>query len=1095
VAFEINLLGPLEVLVDGERVVFARRRERWLLVLLAVRAPEVIPLEQLIADLWDGDPPDGAPTTLRTYVSALRRALRPYGRDGVIITSRGGYALADAETVDVRRFDALNATARDHASAGNRAAEATTLAQALALWRGGPSLDLPTDDSAIGQVAQELAARRLDALARWADAELACGRGADAAGLLASVCEADPGRQDLWALRMRSLARAGRHADALQTYGRLYRRLRDELGIRPSAQLRELELAILRQDPDLDPPSAVVARSSGEAGVPAALRAPLDGEFVGRETELETLDAAAALARSGAGHLVVVLGEGGAGKTRLLGHWAQQAATSWQILYGRCDRDDASPFAPFVEALGARLDVRAVGVANGDLGGARSRLFAAITDHVLDAASARPIAFVIDDLHWADDSTMELLRYLARRAGQTPVLILLSCRSNEAPAQLTALAQDPGYGIVDLPGLSAAEVATLVASSPLARHPGLAADVYDLSAGNPLLVRQVLAQLEVGGADERQATRGLAAVIDRRLNTLGDTTLRVLSVAALLGETFDLVELETAVDRAESDPEHVLGAVEAAQRARLVVAVDDGERWRFTHDLIREGILRRLSGPRRRRLHGQIADALERVHADAPTDAALFALAAQTAAAARPGQLQRAARYAALAGRRALASLAFEQAATIAQRGLDCLSLGPDEPSPERCRLLLLLAEARLLLRDIDGCQALSLRAGEDARALGLTHELAQAAITGTYLSQTGQPRPELQRLAEDALAANQAEPALASQVLAGLADYASSADLDSDAASRLAEDAIKLAHTADDPTALARALFIAGDVLEQTPQLVRRRALADELAALAADTGDARAAVNAAHLHGLVDLQAGDLAAFDRSRSRIETLRGELDYWYTDLYLLLWRGMRALLDGRLDEVEPSAEAMLAHATHEPNVVNLYMGQLFCLRWEQGRLPELRDALIATVAANQRLTVFRCALAMAQTQAGDHAAAREILTELRADDFASVHRDETYTISLGALAETAAAVGDVASSRQLIRLLEPYSGLILIGTRGLACLSTTDRLLGRLHATCGETDRARLLLGHAIGLGEGIGSPTLRARAAHDLDTLNSTTG
>ncbi len=1100
-SFEIKLLGPLDVVIDGEHVVFARRRERSLLVLLAFRAPEVIPVQQLIVDLWGGEPSDGARTTLRSYISALRRALRPYDRDTAIVTGRGGYALAAAEAVDVRRFDALSNQARHHAAAGDRSAEAATLARALALWRGGPAVDEHGSDSAVARVAQTLATRRLDVLARWADAELHCGRGADVADLLASACETEPGRQDLWALRMRSLARAGRHADALETYRTLYRRLRDELGIEPSAPLREIEQAILRQDPELDPKPGVGPRLLGAPAIPAALRGPALGEFVGRVTELEALDAAAALARAGGRHLVVVLGEGGAGKTRLLGQWAERAVASWRILYSRCDRDDGTPFAPFVEALGAglRSDLpwgAAETLANGDLGLARSRLFATITDSVLHEANLRPVALVIDDLHWADESTMELLRHLARRAGQAPVLILLSCRPSEAPTQLAALAQDPGYSTIELPGLSAPEVGALVASSPLASEPGLAAEIYDLSAGNPLLVRQVLAQLELVGT-EREAASGLAAVIDARLSALDEATLAALSAAALLGETFDLVELEATCERTQTSRELALIAVEAAQRARLVVATGagDGERWRFAHDLIREGILGRLSGPRRRRLHGQIADALERLHGDAPDDAALFTLAAHTAAAAPPGSAQRAARYAALAARRALAGLAFEQAVAIAQRGLDCLRTEPDEPSRQRCRLLLLLSEGRLLLRDIDGCQALALRAGEDARALGLTGELAQAAITGTYLNQTGHPQPELRRLAEDALSANRHRPALASQILAGLADYTSSVDLDAHTASRLATEAIDLAHAADDATALARALFIAGDVLEQTPELVRRRTLADELAGLAADTGDARAAVNAAHLHGLVDLQTGDLAAFERSRTRIEALQGELEYWYTELYVLLWRGMRALLDGRLDDVEPCAEAMLAHASHEPNVVNLYMGQLFCLRWEQGRLPELHDALVATAAANPRLTVFRCALAMAHTQAGKHAAAREILAALSADGFASVPRDETYTISLGALAETAAAVNDAVSARQLIELLEPYSGLILIGTRGLACISATDRLLGRLHATCGDHDRARLLLERAIQLGDHVGSPTLRARAARDLDAVTSGAG
>jgi DNA-binding SARP family transcriptional activator/predicted ATPase len=249
---EFRVLGRLEVVEDGRVVPVDRRRARAVLAFLLLHANEPVSGERLIDEVWGPEPPKSAAASLQNYVSHLRKAL---GRE-VLVTEAGGYVLrVDPERFDLARFERLVADARRVAEPRNRA---DRLRAALALWRGPALEDLAFEAFAQPEI-RRLEELRLEATEERIDAELASGGGAELVGELERLIEEHPLRERLRGHLMRALYAAGRQADALDAYRDARRMLRDELGLDPSDELRELEQAILRHDPSLGRPAAAEA--------------------------------------------------------------------------------------------------------------------------------------------------------------------------------------------------------------------------------------------------------------------------------------------------------------------------------------------------------------------------------------------------------------------------------------------------------------------------------------------------------------------------------------------------------------------------------------------------------------------------------------------------------------------------------------------------------------------------------------------------------------------------------------------------------------------------------------------------------------------
>ncbi|MFI9384665.1 BTAD domain-containing putative transcriptional regulator [Kutzneria sp. NPDC052558] len=306
VSMRFRLLGPVELVRDGQPAAVRAGKHRIVLATLLLHTGRTVGAQELIDNLWDEDPPDGARTTLRAYVMRLRQAI---GEPDLITTVTDGYRVdVPVEDVDAGRFDQLLALART--APASRAVN--LLSDGLALWRGPALADVPSARLRENE-AMALDERRLLASELRLDAQLTLGRHQEVVTELRALTTANPLRERFWAQLMLALYRSDRQAEALTIFHQVRRLLADELAVEPSAELRDLHQSILTSDPKLAPPEPSI---SSQAPV---FRMPADGrEFVGRDVELSRLTALLAPAQLDLAVPVVTLsGPAGVGKTAL----------------------------------------------------------------------------------------------------------------------------------------------------------------------------------------------------------------------------------------------------------------------------------------------------------------------------------------------------------------------------------------------------------------------------------------------------------------------------------------------------------------------------------------------------------------------------------------------------------------------------------------------------------------------------------------------------------------------------------------------------------------------------------------------------------
>ena len=893
--------------------------------------------------------------------------------------------------------------------------------------------------------------------------------------------------------------------------------------------LDRVVLALLAKRPEERPANAAEARERMLAALeekPAEVadqpRAnPLEslagGVFVGRERELERLREAVDGALAGRGSLQLLVGEPGIGKTRAAEELATYARVSGaRVYWGRCREDEGAPaYWPWVQAirsyardtdpvalawqLGAgaaevaqlipevaeKLDVEPA--KGSDSEEARFRLFDSVTTLMLGAARDRPIVLVLDDLHWADEPSLLLLRFAARELTSSGLLILGTYRDVELgrhhplARMLGEISGIEGSRRIPLKGLSVGAVERYIEMTSGAPAPvGLAEAVQERTDGNPFFVGEVVRLLASegkltsgGSAAELQIPQGVREVIGRRLDRLSDETNAALRVAAVIGRDFD-EELVWRV--ADMQPDQLMTAATEAVAERLVTDLGD-RHYLFSHALVRDTLYEELSPPKRSALHERTGLAIEQI-CGGNVDERLGELAHHFLEAAPRGDLAKAIDYAQRAGEQDMEQLAYEDAVDVYGRALEVLELMDEPDEGLRCSLLLSLGGAEAKSARVADARDAFERAADSARRLDDADSLVGAAIGIAMMSDAGRLDEKLLALLDESLEwIGPERTARRAALLSAKSAEMYWLDNDLTESTRLVDEAIEIAREVDAPASLAAALqrkiFIPAG-----PNAPRERLrLADEMLELGEATGN-REAVLRAHGYRLWQfLELADMEAVDRELALYARLADELRMPEHSWLTIALRGMRVLLDGDIDGAERLAgEARRAGQRAEQPVAEQFYGiQMTQIRSLQGRAGELLPAVRELAEQFPGIPAWRGGVITLAARSGDVELARRELERFAGDDFSAIPRDVNWSAAMSLLGEAIAVIGDVDRAQRAYDELLPYEGLVIVVARAIGCNGPVDRVLGLLAQTMGRLDDAERHLGNAVEIATRMG--------------------
>lgn len=846
-------------------------------------------------------------------------------------------------------------------------------------------------------------------------------------------------------------------------------------------------------------------RTPGESTPdPGRGSAPPPSAFVGRDRQIDTLLSAVDDAVAGRGRVILVGGEPGIGKTRLAEEFARHASKrGLRVLWGRSWEAGGAPaYWPWIQGLRSLLayappaqletivgdgsrhlvqilpeirdrlpDVPDALAASPEA--ARFELFVAINRLLESASREQPLVLILEDLHAADVPSLLLLRFVASTASEHRIVVVGTYRETELTKEhpLTAALPDllraPGATRLPLCGLTETDLVELIAAiAQVHASPDLVATLHRKTEGNPLFVEEFLRLLESenrlsgGTHDSRwRIPEGICEVIGRRLDRLSPACMETLTVASVVGRGFRTEILERASGRCE---EELMAALQEAIGVRLVEEVhDDPGTMRFTHSLIRETVYQELMPAERHRLHAAVAEALEKTYF-ADREPYLAELAHHLFLAGPKGDREKTAEYATAAGKRAVLSLAYEEAIRLFRMALRPLQESPDERW--RCEVLVLLGDTCARAGDQRLSKETFLAAAEIATRIADPDLLARTALgyAGRFpFARAGIDHYviPLLRHALDALPAT--DDPLRARLLARLAG-ALRDQPSSEPRTSLAAEAVAVARRLGDPETLTYALLAWwGAALSGPDELDRQLSLAAELDDLAQTIGDRELRTNAVWVRYIASMTRGDDLEARRQHALLSDLAAELhqgpQLWNAGLLATV----RALLDGRFNEAERLADETLALGQEAQawDAAASRLFALFVLRREQGRLDELEDDLRHALVTHPGYRSIRCMLLALFVDVGRLDEARGLFEQLAAAGFAAFPRDNEWLFSMTLLSEAAAALRDEQRARVLYEQLLPYGDLVALAAWEVSA-GPIARPLGSLAATLREYDEA-----------------------------------
>jgi DNA-binding SARP family transcriptional activator/RecA/RadA recombinase len=1050
---EVRLAGGLALRTDeGALAPPASRRARAVLAFLALH-PGPHPRGRLAARFWPDVLDESARASLRVALTELRHALGPQA--GVVVATRDTVALDGPDLrVDTRAFT----QALDDGDP-LRALEACS----------APILDGFDDEWALE--ARDEHGHRLGEA--FEQAALRADDPAEAIRLTRAQVALDPLAEAPHRRLIERLAAIGDRAAALSAGRQFSERLRGQLGIPPSREMRAVVADLRREERAPVPP-------------PPGLKRAYETEFVGRRAELERLRASwGGVQMHGNRRIVLVAGEPGVGKTRLAHQFAAAAfAAGATVLEGRCSAEPLAPFEPFTQALAQAGSVELLQPGDDDDAGARHRLFEAVDDALADLASRSGLLVVIDDFHWADRGTLLLTSFLLRSGRAGPILVLGTYRDTELgrhtplTAALVELHRSGTLDRIDVRGLGLEDVSALARS--VLGTDELASRVYARTGGNAFFVEEVLRGLAQSGP--HVVPESVRHAVGVRVSEMGDGANELIAAAAILGLEHDTRALQAT---AGLGPDAAEAALDEILRARLLRPAATPHRFSFTHALVREAVLEECNALRRARLHRRAAEALTGLGEDRH----LEEIAMHLFEAASTGDARQAADMLVRAGHRALARLAYEDATERFERALEALDLADaeEEAGP------VLLARGDALLRAGDGEAARAVFT--TARDLALRRDdrvlLARAALgfAGLGIAIVDLDTEAIARL-EEALERVE-DGALRSRVEARLAVELYYAN-DRTRSEALSSDAVDTAHAARDASALASALGARHVALWRPDRVEERLAVARDMIAAARDAGDRHAELQG-HNWRVTDLfELGDMSAWEVETARharlAEELRLPVFAWYTPL----WRAAQAMLGGRYDEAQRlSAEAEEAGVRAGDRNAALFVGLVrFCAQIEREAYGEMDTAFVEDKIANSPAGVaYRGGYTWVLAGRGEIERARHELHAV----MALPHAFDANWLSLQAeCAEASMLVKDATHAATLYERLLPYAGRPVTAGRSVCSYGAVDRVLGGLADLEGRRDGAVRHLEDAIRINAALGCSVWRERSERELARIRS---
>jgi len=1125
--------------LDGVEIVAALRgrQVRLLLAYLVINRDRRVGRDELIGAVWPETAPRSQDAALRTLLSRLRSVA---GADQLVGRDELTLALPEPAWVDL---EAASAELQGAAEALERGDPRTAWAYAqIPLNIAGRGLLPGAQAPWLEPLRRDLAQVRLQALEIVGRAGLELGgsqlTSVERAGR--TLIESEPYRESGYVLLIEALRRQGNVAEGLRVFESLRGLLREELGTAPSPETIAVHARLLHPrgpNPAHPAPPLPTGRAAATVATPQDPDA-VDADGLRRQPieappELMALSSATLVGRgsllqelerwwTGAGRerALLLTGEAGMGKSRLLAEQARRVhQTGAIVLAGRAPEETVVPFQPFLEAIGhyahhasdpalraalsgwgpelARL-VPEIGrrlqelesAPAGDPETDRYRLFEAVVTLLGTIAESEPLLLVLDDLHWADRTTLQLLRHLTRSPRAARVKILGAYRLGEPlPAALESavaeLGRDGLMRTLQVGGLPESEATELVALRAGGTPPqGLMRALYVETEGSPLFLQEIVRHLVDSGVTPEQAgpgelarvglPEGVRGLISRRLGRVTPDCLEWLRVASVIGPEFDGELLEAVL---EFDPMRYETALEEALAAGLVAesAVVDGG-YVFGHALIRETLYAGMSSHRLRRLHHRVGIELEQ--RETPE---VGALALHFARAGVRADADRAIAYALSAGAQATEMVAHGEAAVHYERALEVLARAYPDAAERRLALLLELGQAHVRAGERPAAWEVFVEAAKLADALGDADALTQAAIGASwrYTQPPGVVDEELIALLERALAATDGQATVARMLLLARLCGALYYSPRRDEMAALSREATALAAQLDDPQATALAAAARRRAGWRPGNLDARLADSTEILQAAAQAGNQELMLIGNAWLAVDLLERGDRVGVDAQMEAFEAGAQRLRQPQFSWQATVWRAMIALMEGRLGEAEQLAQDALSIGMRQDAATagQYYAGQLLAIRREQLSLTELEQAARGLLDANPDRPIWRLALAILLCDGGRLQEARSVLAPFTEEMVRSLTRDLDWTMTMTVLAEAAVILEDGPRARLLYELLAPYAGTVCLIGAGAVCRGPIDGYLGTLALTIGQPAAARAHLGAAIELERRLRAP------------------